>query len=155
MARTKSGSRQGFLGNTVRALVTPPSSQPGEGDGAPPAPKKEPAAKGRNIKIPDTLYDPVCLYALTTKVTVTSEQRVNGIVVGMRETRRSMTVSEAICNALNAYGPLKKYMPKGNGQPPDADQQVQGGNPPDLDQQAQGGDEKESPPAEKERKAVA
>ncbi len=53
--------------------------------------------KGRNLKIPDTLFDQLCLYARTTKVKATDKKG--------KEYTRSLTVSEATCKALISFLP--------------------------------------------------
>jgi hypothetical protein len=93
-----------LLGNVVRKHA--PAERNGElvddqvesrGDNA--APKRTrrrilPTAekgRGRNIKMPDGLYDDLCLYALKKKVPC---------VVGGKPNKRSMTISEAVCLAV-------------------------------------------------------
>ena len=53
--------------------------------------------RSRNLVIPDSLYDRLCLYARKTKVKVV---KPNG-----REHSRSMSVSEAACKALTSFLP--------------------------------------------------
>jgi hypothetical protein len=54
--------------------------------------------RSRNLVIPDSLYDSLCLYARKTKVKVRDERRVNGRLQPAHF--RSMTVSEAVCKAI-------------------------------------------------------
>jgi hypothetical protein len=49
--------------------------------------------RGRNIKMPDGLYDQLCLFARRSKVTMSSTDRTGK----QKEWKRSMTVSEAVC----------------------------------------------------------
>jgi hypothetical protein len=53
--------------------------------------------KGRNIKIPDSLFDQLCLYARRTKVKAVNKAE--------KEYTRSLTVSEATCKALISFLP--------------------------------------------------
>jgi hypothetical protein len=50
--------------------------------------------RSRNLVMPDSLYDALALYALQTKVKVKK---------GRDEYRRSLTVSEAACKAIDSY----------------------------------------------------
>jgi hypothetical protein len=59
--------------------------------------------RGRNIKIPDGLYDQLCLYARRTKVRVVAKDKPGK----EREWSRSMTVSEAVCKFIAAGLPKK------------------------------------------------
>jgi hypothetical protein len=117
-------SQRGLLGNVVRDVGTPRNGEPddqaeaqGRGEGAsgraraprkrrPPITEK---GKGRNIKIPDGLYDQYCVYARKTKVKTAHDRRVNGVSVGIEERTRCLTVSEAICRAMDAYQPAKRF----------------------------------------------
>jgi hypothetical protein len=68
---------------------------------------KSDAEKGRsrNLVIPDSLYDQLYLYARKTKVKIRDERRVNGRIEPA--IFRSLTVSEAACEAL------AKFLPRG------------------------------------------
>jgi len=59
--------------------------------------------RSRNLVIPDSLYDVLCLYARRTKIKVREERRVNGRVE--KALYRSLTVSEAACRALASFLP--------------------------------------------------
>jgi hypothetical protein len=61
---------------------------------------------GRNLKIPDRLFDPISQYARTKKVPTTRELRVNGILVKTEPGQRYQTISEVICEAIEDF--LKK-----------------------------------------------
>jgi hypothetical protein len=84
--------------------------QANEGRGEQPSRKRtrrhrtDEKGRSRNLVIPDSLYDTLCLYARRTKVKVREERRVNGIIV-QKALVRSMTVSEAACKALASYLP--------------------------------------------------
>jgi hypothetical protein len=62
--------------------------------------------RSRNLVIPDSLYDSLCLYARKTKIKVRDERRINGRVVEKALTR-SLTVSEAACKAIANFLPKK------------------------------------------------
>ena len=106
-------SQRGLVGPIVRNHA--PSERNGElvddlvdgqsGGDIPTKGKRRPRAKlptekgkGRNIKIPDALFDQLCLYARRTKV------RLVGVDKAGREKEwvRSLTVSEAVCKFLTA-----------------------------------------------------
>jgi hypothetical protein len=53
---------------------------------------------GRNIKIPDGLYDALCVYAIRTKVWDTAKPKGNE--AKGKPYRRALTVSEANCLAI-------------------------------------------------------
>jgi hypothetical protein len=50
--------------------------------------------RSRNLVIPDSLYDSLCMLAIKTKITVGE---------GRRAYARSLTVSEVACEAIAAY----------------------------------------------------
>jgi hypothetical protein len=50
--------------------------------------------RGRNLKVPDSLYDQMCLYARKTKIKVLDKRN--------REYTRSLTISEAFCKAAQS-----------------------------------------------------
>src|SRR5271156_6740469 len=60
--------------------------------------------RSRNLVIPDSLYDNLCIYAKHKKVRVKDEVRENGRVI-TPALIRSMTVSEAVCEALESSIP--------------------------------------------------
>jgi hypothetical protein len=61
--------------------------------------------RSRNLVIPDSLYDNLCIYAKNKKVRVKDEIRENGRVI-RPALIRSMTVSEAACEALESIPKL-------------------------------------------------
>jgi hypothetical protein len=101
----------GLVASTLRE-ADPADDQAGESRGEQPGRRRvrrqRTAEKGRsrNLVIPDSLYDMLFIYARRTKIKTTSKRRVNGIVVGTKEGTRSLTVSEATCDAIADY--LKK-----------------------------------------------
>jgi hypothetical protein len=137
---SKSRDKKGFLGNAVRAHG-PQHDGPGTDASARPAGPAKETAKGRNIKIPDNLYDAVCYYALKTKITIKTDRTVNGIHAGTKETTRSMYAAEVVCKALNAYQPLKQYISIANPQPTEGDEPTAGD------------DVEQDPPADEKRVA--
>jgi hypothetical protein len=88
----------------------PADDQAGESRGEQPGRKRarrhrtDEKGRSRNLVIPDSLYDTLCLYARRTKVKVREERRHNGVVV-QKALVRSMTVSEAACKALASFLP--------------------------------------------------
>jgi hypothetical protein len=66
--------------------------------------------RSRNLVIPDSLYDNLCIYAKQKKVRVREAVRENGRVI-TPELIRSMTVSEAACEALETAIPKLTVSP--------------------------------------------
>ena len=100
------------LANGVRNHAMPPDSKEASksrgGTGKPPRKPRvrRPViekGRGRNLKIPDGLYDPLSQLARRTKVKTTWERRVNGIKVSVEQGTRSQTISEAVCEAIIDY----------------------------------------------------
>jgi hypothetical protein len=104
------------LANGLRSHGMPPDSDEADKSkgGATKSPAKPRArrpvlvekGRGRNIKIPDGLYDPLSQLARRTKVKTTWERSVNGVKVSVEQGYRYQTISEAVCEAIVDY--LKK-----------------------------------------------
>lgn len=103
---------KGLLGNVVREVATPretpldddQAASESRGDGPPgkrPRASRAPSGergRGRNIKMPDSLFDELAIYARRAKVRVIATRH------GKRqEWLRSLTVSEAACQAIRRF----------------------------------------------------
>lgn len=102
-------SQKGLLGNIVRNVGVPRNGEladdqvdghsNGDGQSGGTKPRRarfqptEPG-RGRNLKVPDSLYDQMCLYARKTKIKVRDKKS--------REYTRSLTISEAFCKAAQS-----------------------------------------------------
>ena len=97
------------IGNVVREVGMPPERNGGVARSRPAIEAKEPT-RGRNLKMTDSLYDALCLYARKTKIKVTTTQKIDG-----RENvvtySRSMTISEANTRAVRTLLRSAKMLP--------------------------------------------
>jgi hypothetical protein len=59
--------------------------------------------RGRNLKIPDSLYDQLVIHARRTKVKEKRKRQVDGVNLPDKEYFRSLTTSEACCRAIRQY----------------------------------------------------
>ena len=111
---TTAATRNGKKAEPMFDDVVKKHAQPLERNGAstrtrPVVESKEPT-RGRNLKMTDSLYDALCLYARKTKVKVTTIQKMDG-----RETvvtySRSLTISEANTRAVTTLLRAAKMLP--------------------------------------------
>ncbi len=101
-------SQTGLLGNVVRNVGVPRNGEldddqvdvhtNGDAQAAEKKPRRrfvptEPG-RGRNLKVPDRLYDQMCLYARKTKIKVLDKKG--------KEYTRSLTISEAFCKGAQS-----------------------------------------------------